>query len=67
MVQKAAVVLFNHENAPPYRAACVHQFFDDNNFEVVSQALYSTDLAPLMNFDGFHATQVEESRAILRK
>ena len=43
--KKAAAVLFHH-NTPPHRAACVHQFFDDNNFEVVPHAPYSPDLAP---------------------
>jgi len=41
-----AAVFVHHENAPPYRAARVHQFFDDNNFEVVPHAPYSPDLAP---------------------
>jgi len=45
-VQKAAAVLFHHDNAPPNWAACVHQFFEDNNFEVVPHAPYSPDLAP---------------------
>ena len=44
--QKAAAVLFHHDNAPPHRAARVHQFFDDNNFEVAPHAPYSPDLAP---------------------
>ena len=44
--KKAAAVFFHHDNAPPHRAARVHQFFDDNNFEVVSHAPYSPDLAP---------------------
>ena len=44
--KKAAVVLFHHYNAPPHRAARVHQFFDNNNFEVVPHAPYSPDLAP---------------------
>jgi hypothetical protein len=39
-------VLFHHDNAPPHRAARVHQFFADNNFEVVPHAPYSPDLAP---------------------
>jgi len=39
-------VLFRHDNAPPHRAARVHQFFDGNNFEVVPHAPYSPDLAP---------------------
>jgi transposase len=39
-------VLFHHDNVPPHRAARVHQFFDDNNFEVVPHASYSPDLAP---------------------
>ena len=43
--KKAAAVLFHHDNAPPHRAARVHQFFD-NNFEVVPHAPYSPDLAP---------------------
>jgi len=43
--KKAAAVLFHHDNAPPHRAARVHQFFDDNNFEVVPHAPYSPDLA----------------------
>jgi transposase len=59
-------VLFHQDNAPPHRVALVHQFFDDNHFEVVPHAPYSPDLTPLMNFNGFHATQVEESRAALR-
>jgi hypothetical protein len=63
--QKNAAVLFHHDNTP-HRAARVRQFFEDDNFEVVPHAPYSPDLAPLMNFDGFHATQVEESRAFLR-
>jgi len=37
---------FNIDNAPPYRAARVHQVFVDNNFEVVPHAPYSPDLAP---------------------
>ena len=41
-----AAVFFHHDNAPPHRAARVHQFFDDNNFEVVPHAPYSLDLAP---------------------
>jgi histone-lysine N-methyltransferase SETMAR len=45
MAQKATALLFHHDNAPPQRAACVHQFFDDN-FEVVPHAPYSPDLAP---------------------
>jgi len=44
--KKAAAVLFHQDNPPPHRAACVHQFFDDNNFEVVPHAPYSPDLAP---------------------
>jgi len=43
--KKAAALLFHHDNAPPHRAARVHQFFD-NNFEVVPHAPYSPDLAP---------------------
>jgi len=42
--KKAAAVLFHHDNAPPHRAARVHQFFDDNNFEVVPHAPYSLTL-----------------------
>ena len=38
--QKAAAVFFHHDNAPPHRASRVHQFFDDNNFEVVPHAPY---------------------------
>ena len=38
-------MLFHHDNAPPHRAARVHQFFDSNNFEVVPDAPYSLDLA----------------------
>ena len=44
--KKAAAVLFHHDNAPPHQAARVHQFFDDNNFEVVPHAPYSPDLTP---------------------
>jgi len=44
--KKAAAVFFHHENAPPNRAARVHQFFVDNNFEVVPHAPYSLDAAP---------------------
>jgi len=44
--KKAAAVFFHHENAPPHRAARVHQFFVDNNFEVVRHAPYSPDVAP---------------------
>jgi histone-lysine N-methyltransferase SETMAR len=44
--KKAAAVLFHHDSAAPHRAARVHQFFDDNNFEVVPHAPYSPDLAP---------------------
>jgi hypothetical protein len=43
--RKAAALLFHHDNSPPHRAACVHQFFDDNNFEVVSHAPYSPAFA----------------------
>ena len=32
--KKAAAVLFHQDNAPPHRAARVHQFFNDNNFEL---------------------------------
>jgi len=39
-------VLFHHDTAPPHRAARVHQFFDNNNSEVVPHAPYSPDLAP---------------------
>jgi len=42
----AAAVFFNHDKAPPHREARVHQFFDDNNFEVVPHAPYSPDVAP---------------------
>ena len=42
---KPAAVLFHIDNAPPHRAARVHQFFD-NNIEVVPHAPYSPDLAP---------------------
>jgi len=34
------------DNAPPRRMARIHQFFDDNNFEVVPHTPYSPDLAP---------------------
>jgi len=44
--KKAAAVFFHHENAPPHWAARVHQFFVDNNFEVVPHAPYSPDVAP---------------------
>jgi len=44
--KKVAAVFFHHDNAPPHPAARVHQFFDDNNFEVVPHAPYSPDLAP---------------------
>jgi len=44
--EKAAAMFFHHDNAPPHRAARVHQFFDDNNFEVVPHVPYSPDLAP---------------------
>ena len=37
---------FHRDNTPPHRAAPIHQFFDDDNFEVVPHAPYSTDLAP---------------------
>jgi hypothetical protein len=41
--EKAAAVLFHHDNAPPHRAARVHQFFH-NNFEVVEKPdLATTD------------------------
>ena len=43
--KKAAAVLFHQDNAPPHRAARVHQFFD-NNFEVVPHAQHSPDLEP---------------------
>ena len=33
--KKATAVFFYHDSAPPHRAAHVHQFFDDNNSEVV--------------------------------
>jgi len=44
--KKAAAVFSHHNNAPPHPAAHVHQFFDDNNFEVVPHAPYSPGLAP---------------------
>ena len=44
--KKAAAVLFHQDNAPPHPAARVHQFFEDNNFEVVPHAPYSPDLTP---------------------
>ena len=44
--RKAAAVLFHEDNAPPHQAARFHQFFDDNNFEVVPHSPYSPDLAP---------------------
>jgi len=44
--QKGCSCVFHHNNAPPHRAARIHQFFDDNNFEVVPHASYSSDLAP---------------------
>ena len=44
--KNAAALFFHHDNAPPHRAAHVHQFFDDNNFEVVPYAPYSPHLAP---------------------
>ena len=44
--KKAAAVFFHHNNAPSHQAAHVHQFFKDNNFEVVHHAPYSPDLAP---------------------
>ena len=37
-------MFFHHDNAPPHWAARVHQFFGNNNFEVVPQAPYSPDL-----------------------
>ena len=43
-LKKAAAMLFHHDNAPPHRVACVHQFFD-NNYEIVPHPLYSPDLA----------------------
>jgi histone-lysine N-methyltransferase SETMAR len=43
---KPAAVLFHQDNAPPHRAARVHQFFDDNNIKVVPHIPYSPDLAP---------------------
>jgi hypothetical protein len=51
--KKNAAVLLDQDNAPPHRVALVHQFFHDNNFEVVPHAPYSPDLASLMNFNGF--------------
>ena len=44
--KKAAAVFFHNDNAPPHPAARVHQFFDDNNIEVVPHAPYSPDHAP---------------------
>ena len=44
--QNAAAVFFHHDNASPHRAARVHQFSDDNKFEVVPHAPYSPDLEP---------------------
>ena len=38
-------MLFHQDNAPPHRATCVHQFFD-NNYEVVPHAQHSPDLEP---------------------
>src|SRR5215469_8409712 len=38
--KKAAAVPFHHDNAP-HRAARVHQFFDDNNFEAVPTNAHS--------------------------
>jgi hypothetical protein len=59
-------VLFHQDIAPPHRVALFHQFFNDNNFEFVPRAPYSPHLAPLINFSGFYATQVEESCAALQ-
>ena len=42
---KTADVFFHQDNVPPLRAAHVHQFFDDNNFDVLPHASYSPDLA----------------------
>jgi hypothetical protein len=56
--KKVAAVLIQHDNAPPHRAARVYQLCDDDDFEVISRAPYSPDLVLLMNFDGFHATQM---------
>jgi len=44
--KNVAAVFFHHENAPPHLAARVHQFRDDNTFEVVPHAPYSPDLVP---------------------
>jgi hypothetical protein len=66
MPKNDAAVLFHQDNYPPHPASLVHQFFDDDNFEVVPLATYSPGLAPLMNLDGFHATLVEESRPVFR-
>jgi len=44
--RKAAALFFHHDEAPPHRAARVHQFLHDNNSEVVSYAPYALDIAP---------------------
>jgi hypothetical protein len=65
--KKDADVFFHHDNAPPHRAVRVSQFFNENNFEVVPHVPYTPEIALLMNFDGFHAMQVEESHAIFER
>lgn len=40
------MVLFHQDNAPAHRALLTQQFLQNNNFEVVSHAPYSPDLAP---------------------
>ena len=44
--QNTAALFVHHDNAPSHRAARVHQYFDDNNFEVVPHAPYTPDIAP---------------------
>ena len=44
--EKAARVLFHQNNAPAHRAILTQEFLRDNNYEVVSHAPYSPDLAP---------------------
>ena len=46
MAQNPAGQFVHHDNAPPHRAARVHQFSDDKTFEVVTHAPYTPDLAP---------------------
>lgn len=43
---KAARVLFHQDNAPAHRANVTQRFLCENNFEVISHAPYSPDLAP---------------------